>query len=545
MYSDGSERSFQPKWKQLYSWIAYNFDKDVVLCSYCAEAEKRNYFGLSTKREPAFISKGFSNWKKALEKFQIHEGSDCHNEAEQMKILAATTEPIDEQSNTKLADLKRNNRQIFLKILEKFRFLTRQGLPMLGDSNNGNFIQLLLSEARYDSRIYKWSEKIADKFTHSAIQNECLKLMSVSILRNISKNLKQSKFYTIMADEVTDVSNHEQLVICIRWIDHNFEPHEDRIGFYQVEDIKSETLFNSIKDALNRMGIPLTDCTGQCYDGASNMVGAKTCVATRIKEIEPRALLTHCYGHALQLAVGDTIKSIKLMRDTLAAAFELNKLIKYSPKRERAFNRLREETAPGNSGYRTLYATRWNIRAVSLQSFFDNWDVFQELWDEILEGRVDPEVRGRVVGVQTQIQSFNFFSGIQLGDLVLRHTDNLSSSLQHTYLSCYEAQQITKVCLSTLKGMREEASFHIFFKKARASAQKLEVNDPKLPRKRKVPSRYEDGEAPAEFASTVEEHYRQIFYQTIDMVTNCIRDRFQQRDYTETFPTMENLLLKA
>ena len=144
-------------------------------------------------------------------------------------------------------------RQIFLKILENLRFLCRQGLPMLGDSNNGNFIQLLLSEARYGSRIYKWLEKKGDKFTHSTIQNECLKLMSVLILRNISKNVKQSKFYPIMADEVTDVSTHEQLVICIRWIDHNFEPHEDMIQFYQVEGINSETLFKSIKDTLNRM----------------------------------------------------------------------------------------------------------------------------------------------------------------------------------------------------------------------------------------------------------------------------------------------------
>ena len=47
--------------------------------------------------------------------------------------------------------------------------------------------------------------------------------------------------------------------------------------------------------------------------------------------------------------------------------------------------------------------------------------------------------------------------------------------------------------------MREEVIFHMFFEKVRASAQKLEVNDPKLPRKRKVLSRYKDGEAPAEF----------------------------------------------
>ena len=83
MYSDGSERSFQPKWKKLYPWIVYNFDKDVVVCSYCAEAEKRNYFGLSTKREPAFISKEFLIGRRLSKNY---EGSDCHNETKQMKF---------------------------------------------------------------------------------------------------------------------------------------------------------------------------------------------------------------------------------------------------------------------------------------------------------------------------------------------------------------------------------------------------------------------------------------------------------------------------
>ena len=56
------------------------------------------------------------------------------------------------------------------------------------------------------------------------------------------------------------------------------------------------------------------------------MVGAKTGVATHINEIESHAHLTHYHGHALQLVVGETIKAIKIMRDTLYAAFELNKL---------------------------------------------------------------------------------------------------------------------------------------------------------------------------------------------------------------------------
>ena len=36
------------------------------------------------------------------------------------------------------------------------------------------------------------------------------------------------------------------------------------------------------------------------------------------------------HGHALQLDVSETIKAIKIIRATLDAAFELNKLIKYS-----------------------------------------------------------------------------------------------------------------------------------------------------------------------------------------------------------------------
>ena len=55
--------------------------------------------------------------------------------------------------------------------------------------------------------------------------------------------------------------------------------------------------------------------------------------------------------------------------------------------------------------------------------------------------------------------------------------------------------------------MREEANFRMFFEKCRASKQKLEIDDPKPPKKRKVLSDYEKGEAPLELVPTVVEHY--------------------------------------
>ena len=84
-----------------------------------------------------------------------------------------------------------------------------------------NFIQLLKLEGEVDSQIEKWLKKKSGKYTHPEIQNECLQLMSLTILREISKNIQNSVYYTIMADEVTDSSNKEQFVVCLRWVDHN------------------------------------------------------------------------------------------------------------------------------------------------------------------------------------------------------------------------------------------------------------------------------------------------------------------------------------
>ena len=87
-----------------------------------------------------------------------------------------------------------------------------------------------------------------------------------------------------MADEVTDSSNQEQLVICIRWVDHSLEVREDLIGMYNVDNITSNTIVASLTDALLRMNIHISKCRGQFYDGASNMVGLRTGVSTQLKK---------------------------------------------------------------------------------------------------------------------------------------------------------------------------------------------------------------------------------------------------------------------
>ena len=61
-------------------------------------------------------------------------------------------------------------------------------------------------------------------------------------------------------------------------------------------------------------------------------------VFIQILKEEPRAIYTHCYGHALNLACQDTVHSVKAVnKDALDTTFEISNLLKYSAKRNAAF----------------------------------------------------------------------------------------------------------------------------------------------------------------------------------------------------------------
>ena len=86
--------------------------------------------------------------------------------------------------------------------------------------------------------------------------------MAFTMLKDIAKKINDNVFFSIMADEATDSSNNEQLVVCIRWADNNFEAHKDFIGIHAVKNIKLYTLVTVLKDILIRVNIPLSSGLG-------------------------------------------------------------------------------------------------------------------------------------------------------------------------------------------------------------------------------------------------------------------------------------------
>ncbi len=94
-------------------------------------------------------------------------------------------------------------------------------------------------------------QKKTNKYTSPQIHNELIQCMSMKVLREIAESIHQARYLALMADEVTDSSNKEQLVVCIRCVDDDFEPREDFIGLHHVESIKADILIACLKDTMH------------------------------------------------------------------------------------------------------------------------------------------------------------------------------------------------------------------------------------------------------------------------------------------------------
>ena len=114
--------------------------------------------------------------------------------------------------------------------------------------------------------------------------------MALQVLRNIAARIQKAPFFAILVDETTDVSNEEQAVVIIRWVDDQLQVHQDFIGLYKLDTIEANSIVFMMKDVLQRLNLAMAKVQGQCYDGASAMSGAKNGVATQICKMEPRAI---------------------------------------------------------------------------------------------------------------------------------------------------------------------------------------------------------------------------------------------------------------
>ena len=192
--------------------------------------------------------------------------------------------------------------------------------------------------------------------------------MALKVLGGIASDIAESAYYSFMADESTDASNIEQLVICMCWVGEEMTVCEEYIGLMPVTRTNANTIAVCIPDVLMCMNHRIQDACGVLwwmFDHYWN----QNVIAAEIKKLNEKRLLMHCSCHSLNLAVGDTIKNIPLLKDTLDMAYDITNLIKNSTENKQNFWdkwNVRDIDSPT---LKILCPTRWTVRTASLSDF--------------------------------------------------------------------------------------------------------------------------------------------------------------------------------
>ena len=107
--------------------------------------------------------------------------------------------------------------------------------------------------------------------------------------------------------------------------------------------------------------------------------------------------------------------------------------------------------------------TRWTVRADSLASILENYDNIQLLWEIASRKTSDTEMKARIQGMRSQMQCFKFLFCFFLSEMILRHTDKLSQTLQQPRMSSIEGHGVAMLTVKTLESLHAEGNFDLFW----------------------------------------------------------------------------------
>ena len=293
-------------------------------------------------------------------------------------------------------------------------------------------------------------------------------------------------------------------------------------------ELPGESLYHLVRTVLMTLGLNIEDIVAQCYDGAANMRGMYKGVAARIKRDNPRAIYVHCNAHILNLVLVDAAKAIIAARNTFGTISELHNFMEGSAKRHAVFEEMQKESGCKSLTLKSLSDTRWACRAEALKvikkRLEDVITSLQKIADE------DPSSGAQAQSLLNSICTFNFVFNLVVLNEVFNITKILSKYLQSIDLSICAARSKISAVQESLREMRSDTEFQKYWKEAVEISRKLELEAPRLPRLRRVPSRLGGGEVQPIYRNV--EHYYQVtsFYPLLDVIINQLEVRFSEND---------------
>ncbi len=501
-------RSFQHQWLVRYPWLKYSKQEDGGLCLPCVLfAKSATSFG----SDPGgLVTTPLTNFKHALKRLGNHAEYAYHKTAvvrmdEFVKVMRGKQPDIRSQLDAMTATTIASNRQKLRSIIETVLLCGRQNIALRGhrdsgldfehdeSASHGNFWALLQFRIAAGDSVLRDHLAHAPKnatYTSPDIQNQVISVLSDHVRDKILSRVRQAQYFTLMADEVTDCSNKEQLSIVLRYVDPDSKQiREDFVSFVECDTgCSGRALADKMLCFFHTHGLDLTKLRGQSYDGAGNMSGKTNGAAALISVEYPLAHYLHCASHCLNLAVVKSLDETNI-RNMMGVIDRVSIFFHAHPKRQRKLEDAIGSTQPESTvrKLKDLCRTRWIQR-------IDALDKFQALHPSIvvcMENITDDGSRlwssDSLTDARTlllAITTTGFLSALVVTNGCMQYLLGLTCSLQAEAKDIVQAVAEINHVLTTLQDVRKNVAVHHskWFAKVEQMCEDLSIQ-PALPRR--------------------------------------------------------------
>jgi len=276
------------------------------------------------------------------------------------------------------------------------------------------------------------------------------------IVDELVGQVKGSGVFSVMLDESTDVSLHQNCVVYVRYlasIGGKVQPVTQFLGIRQLSLANAESIHSELISLIESFGFALDNLAGVSTDGASVMVGCKSGVVTRLRQVTKGLLATHCIAHRLALGTGaaaDQIRYLVKFQDVLNSMF---KYFDNSPKNMYRLEAIQTVLAASQTRLQQVFHTRWLSFEGSVQAVVDNYPALVSVFLE--------DKSAKALAMHKPITTFKFlYVAHYLAD-VLKQLSILCKAYQRSDIDFTEVNPLLLSTVEVLEGLRSESGCNI------------------------------------------------------------------------------------
>ena len=422
-----------------------------------------------------------------------------------IKVMKGEQEPVHQQIDRGLADRVTTNRSRLIPIIKTILLCGHQNIPLRGHidsgtqvqadpgTNHGNFWALLdywIEAGDSDLAHHLATAPRNATYTSGDIQNQLISVIGGLICGKILSKVTDTKYFTVIADEVSDCANMEQLSLVLRYVDPDSSLiSEDLVDFLHCDtDVTGEALSEKILSKLQEYNLDFNLLRGQGYDGAGNMSGKTKGVASHIISQYPLALYLHCSSHVLNLVV---VKSAEIssVHNMMGICKKVHDFFDVHPKHQLKLEEAIEETQPEQKirKIKDLSRTRWVQRLDALEAMCMLHPSIVQCMETIKEEGIRLWSADSLVNACAPIlavTNIDFLSALQLTQHTLSYIRGITISLQAESKDIVEAVGEINQVIDALQSARDDVDdlHKDYFKEVERMCEEVGV-EPAIPRR--------------------------------------------------------------